>query len=202
MKSNICKLSNDVASLSGILEETEKVASYLNLDKKLSSRMRLISEELVGMIPELLSYVKGEFWIESGEKAVEFHTLLTPDEALNAERREKLLSVSKSGKNAAAVGIMNKIKLAAEFLMIDYSEVANTIPHEYSFYSMGIPAALPITEAYTWSLDVYRKNSKEAKGEAWDELEKSIIANIADDVLVAVKGKSVEIIVKKEIKAQ
>ena len=31
----------------------------------------------------------------------------------------------------------------------------------------------------------------------WDELEKSIIANLADDVIVSVKGNRVEIEIKK-----
>ena len=36
-----------------------------------------------------------------------------------------------------------------------------------------------------------------ATKEAWDELEKSVIAKIADDVIVGLKGKRVDIIVKK-----
>ena len=37
----------------------------------------------------------------------------------------------------------------------------------------------------------------EEKKEAWDELEKSVITKIADDVIVGIKGRKVDIIVKK-----
>ena len=36
--------------------------------------------------------------------------------------------------------------------------------------------------------------------ENWDELEKSIIANLADDVIVGVKGKEATIAVVKKFK--
>jgi hypothetical protein len=59
-------------------------------------------------------------------------------------------------------------------------------------YSMGI------TPVYSWSLNKYRNVVKKENVEDWDELEKSIIANIADDVIVGVKGrKATFIIVKK-----
>jgi len=62
---------------------------------------------------------------------------------------------------------------------------------------MGMGDPQIMKSAYAWSLQKYRVKSEEKKDEAWDELEKSIIANIADDVLVSLNGKSVEIIVKK-----
>ena len=51
-----------------------------------------------------------------------------------------------------------------------------------------------------WSLRYYAQNvKKDAENkEAWDELEKSVIANLADDVIVGVKGNQVDIIVRKE----
>ena len=60
------------------------------------------------------------------------------------------------------------------------------------------------TSGYTWSMRKYksgiernRDNSLEAD-EAWDQLEKSIIANIADEVRISMDGPSVEIIVFKK----
>ena len=65
MKSDICKISHNKDSLMVLLNETEKAASYSNLDKKQSGRLRLLAEELVGMLPELLEFSDGEFWVES-----------------------------------------------------------------------------------------------------------------------------------------
>ena len=197
MKSDVCAITRDESSIASILNETEKAASYSKLDKKQTMRLRLLAEELVGMLPELLTFASGEFWIESNNSTFELHTLLNPDEAMNSANREKILSVSKSGKNLAASGIMNKIKLAAQFMMIDYNDAVSTTGMEYEFFSMGMGDPQILKSAYAWSLQKYRVKSEEKKDEAWDELEKSIIANIADDVLVSLNGKSVEIIVKK-----
>ena len=183
--------------ISEAMNVTEKIGEQAGLTEKESLRLRLLAEELVGMLPELLTFSSGEFWIESDNSTFELHTLLNPDEAMNSANREKILSVSKSGKNLAASGIMNKIKLAAQFMMIDYNDAVSTTGMEYEFFSMGMGDPQILKSAYAWSLQKYRVKSEEKKDEAWDELEKSIIANIADDVLVSLNGKSVEIIVKK-----
>ena len=52
-----------------------------------------------------------------------------------------------------------------------------------------------------WSLLSYKEDvdgsSGEDKDEAWDELEKSIIAKLADDVIVGVLNGKADITVKK-----
>lgn len=199
MKSDVCKLTKDVSGLEALLTETEKAASYSGLDKKSSGRLRLLAEELVGMLPELLEFSNGEFWVESDGKKFELHTALLPDEAMTADKRDKILSVSTSGKNAAAKGIMNKIKRAAEFMLLDYQDAMQSGLMMYDDV-FGFPdnQALDMAYANFWSLDQFRKKNEAEKDEVWDELERSIIANIADDVVVGVQGSKVEIIVKKQ----
>ena len=46
--------------------------------------------------------------------------------------------------------------------------------------------------------DVARRNDSERIA-AWDKLEKSIVANIADDITVEIKGETVMIVIAKEI---
>ena len=197
MKSDICKLSaNDIDSLKKVLSETEKTSVYASLDQKQSGRLRLLSEELVEMLPSLLEFTAGEFWIECAGKNFELHTVLNPNDSLTSEKRDELLKVSSSGKNAAAVGIMAKIRLAATFMLIDYEKNAAQMPATNDFYHDGM-GANPYFTISSWSLENYRTKAKGEQGEKWDELEKSIIANIADDVLVGIDGKKVEIIVKK-----
>ena len=195
MKSDILKLGSEIGLLANILAETEKAAAYCGLDAKQTGRLRLLAEELCEMLPELLSFSTGEFWVESEGKNFELHTTLVPKEALSLELREKLLDISSSGKNAAAVGIIAKIRIAAEFLLIDYSKASEDEPILPSFFYDG-----KIGQTYfesAWSLKEYRKKTNEIKGEKWDELERSIIANIADEVLVGIQGSKVEVIVKK-----
>ena len=58
-------------------------------------------------------------------------------------------------------------------------------------------------EAYQWSLNRYRGEMERthshspAAQEAWDELEKSVVANIADEIRVSIVGCDVEITVFK-----
>lgn len=200
MKSDICTLpegTKDLDSLSAILSEVEKTAEYVELDKKQAARLRLLAEELVEMLPSVLSYASGKFWVESQGKSFELHTSLMPNELMTSERREQLLSLSTSGENAAVKGIMSKIFLAVELMAVNYEAVANMTPAStYEFYHAGITTIQPFVDN-AWSLETYRRQAEKQQGEAWDELEKSIVANIADDVVVGVTGRSVEIVVKK-----
>lgn len=195
MKSDVFKITQDMTDMEALLAETEKCAAYSGLDKKQTIRLRLLAEELVDMLPELLEYCSGEFWYECEGKKCEIHASVLLDDMLSVDR-EKLMSVSKSGKNAAAKGIMSKIRIAAETMFAEYM----TMPPDayYDFYSMGtVPE--PFYYSTTWSLCQYKEAMEEKKDEvAWDELEKSIIANLADDVIVGLKGRNVDVIIKKD----
>ena len=180
MKTDVFELTQDKQGLENMLNEAEKAAAYSGLDKKQTIRLR-----------ELLEYIKGEFWIESKGKAFELHLSATLDDMFAADR-EKLLSISTSGKNAAAKGVMGKVRSVFETMLIEY--VATPSVYYADYYSMGM---LPEPSYYTalWSLEQYKTAEKDEN--KWDELEKSIIANLADDVVVGIKGKNVDIIVKK-----
>ena len=192
----VWKISKDDLSLQRILESAEEIAEKTKLNSKQSMHLRLLAEELVEMLPSLLAFSSGEFWIEQNGKSFELHTVLTPNEAITTEQRDELLSMSSSGKNAAASGIMSKIRLAATFMIIDYERNSADFPLINDFYLDGM-GTNPNFMVPAWSLENYRIKAKSEKNEKWDELEKSIIANIADDVVVGVEGRKVEIIVKK-----
>ena len=73
--------------------------------------------------------------------------------------------------------------------------------YDYHGYNIGFgyidPAiAVETGYMYSWSLFNY-KTAVEEKEDAYAELERSIVAKLADDIIVGVRGKNVEIIVKK-----
>ena len=78
-------------------------------------------------------------------------------------------------------------------MMIDYEKSLQT---NSSFYTYGIGGEFEGLSPL-WTLNNYREKVSQEKGEKWDELEKSIIGNIADDILVGMDGTKVEITVKK-----
>ena len=69
-----------------------------------------------------------------------------------------------------------------------------------TLFNAGVEYSVGLTPSYSWSLNKYRNVVKKEDKEDWDELEKSIIANLADDVIVGVKGKQANIVVVKKFK--
>ena len=200
MRSDIYELDRLSSDYRAIPAEAEKVAVYNGLDKKSTLRLRLLAEEMICMLPQLLIYGKGRFWIENKGSSYELHLSVTPYD-MNASDRDKILSVSKSGKNAAVKGIIGKICASVEIMLENKAKLAVTDP--YGFYAMGAASIDPITDEMAWSLMNYinafdSEEEKQNRSEAWDELEKSIIANLADDVVVGVLNGKVDIVVKKK----
>ncbi len=203
MKSDVYKFEKGEASVSRISGEVHKVAQYNGLDHKQELRLNLLAEELLEMLPNLLCYGAGKFWIENRDKDYELHFCLELDSVLPTVERDRILSISSSGENAAAKGIMNKIRIAAEIMLANYAQTAGTTSIVYSespyaFYDMGMFSD-PLDHTSVWSLSQYRDEAKQ-NTEEWDELEKSLVANLADDVVVGIIGSAVKITVKKSFK--
>jgi hypothetical protein len=98
MKSNIYKLNKEFTNFEEILKEVEKVANYNNLEKRNFLRLRLLTEELIGILKVLVKELEGEFWLENNEQNYELHVELEA-ETMTYEKREALIDISKSGKN-------------------------------------------------------------------------------------------------------
>ena len=206
MKSNICKLNEDLTCLEAVLAEVEKVTTYNGLEDKKALRLRLLAEELCGMLPGLVENFSGKFWAENDGDDYELHVELKADD-MNIDLRDELISVSKSGKNAAAKGVMGKIRAVAETMLLVASDpTLQTLPagefYDYHGYNMGFgyidpTIALETGYIYSWSLFNYKTAVKEKEEDAYAELERSIVAKLADDIIVGVRGKNVEIVVKK-----
>ena len=206
MKSNICKLNENLTCLKGVLAEVEKVTTYNSLEEKKALRLRLLAEELCGMLPGLIENFSGEFWAENEGETYELHVELKAED-MNIDLRDELISVSKSGENAAAKGVMGKIRAVAETMLLVALDPNLQIPlstgefyDDYGF-NMGFGYVDPTISyetgyVYSWSLYNY-KTAVDEKEDAYAELERSIVAKLADDIIVGVRGKNVEIVVKK-----
>lgn len=198
MKSNVCKIEKGEKDISAILKESEKTAVYNELNSKQTLHLRLLCEELDGMISGLIGgFFSGDFWIDFEDGICKINASLQIEE-LNIDNKNQLINIAKNKKNSAANGIVGRIRAAIEnaILDIDFTGV-------YAVPSYGIDA--PMSQyadmAYSqyWSLNQYRKQVREENIEdAWDELEKSVVASIADDIIVGIKGKHADIIITKK----
>ena len=196
MRSNICKIEKGTRDLYAILKESERVAEYNGLDHKQAFQLRLLCEEIDGMLPNIIDDFEGELWIDFEEGVCKVNVSIRIPE-FNIEKKEELIGIAKNKKNSRAVGIVGKIRDAIENFFLDEvrMEIA-ALSTSSSGFDTGYGAS--VNPVYLWKLDEYRNSvKKEDEQEAWDELEKSVIASVADDVIVGVKGKCAEIVIVK-----
>jgi len=208
MKSHMITVTNYGEGITAALEQTMASADYRGLSDKETLRLRLLAEEMLGMLREITGETEAKFWVESEKKQFELHLLAHP--IVTGRMREELLSVSSTGKNAAATGVMGKLRDIFE-RAFDATEINDPS----SYYLQGILLTSsseeidPMTYSanasmISWSLQKYKttvaaekENDTEAMQE-WDELEKSIVANLADEVSISIRGREVEMVVYKD----
>ncbi len=176
-----------------VLNESTAFSESMKLSDKDALRIRLLTEETMSMIRTLTGEIELSicFVGEEDECIIRVET----DTIMSVRKKEDILSVSATGKNASAKGIMGKIR--------DVFETAFAMPVDGSFseygsqsLQLGTPGDIysgQFMDTVLWTLSDY-KNGVETedetpeKKERWDELEKSIVSNIADDVQVGVRG--------------
>ena len=188
MKSNVCKFENGQRDITAILKESERVAQYNGLTHKQTLQLRLLCEEIDGMLPNMIDDFEGALWIEFEDGVCKIKISVSIPQ-LDSEKKEELIGIAKNKKSAAATGIVGKIRNSIEDFFLKKETVdAFTLSMSSIGYSEGVDYT------YLWVLDEYRNGiEKDKQTEAWDELEKSVIASVADDVFVGVRGRCAEI---------
>ena len=143
------------------------------------------------MLPSIVENYSGEFWIVNNGKSYELCVKFLVSD-MKIETRKRLIGVSKNNKNSSVVGITGRIRQVFDYMTIGSDDPMISPAGKYGF-------ATNIDFSQIWSLKQYENSIKNDEGEKdkWDELEKSILVKIADDVIVGVKGKNVDIIIKK-----
>ena len=189
-----------------VMDEVERFCEYMELDRKSAMRMRLLTEETIGMVNAITGEFEADFWLE-GEKNKVCRLYLVAETRMNLAKKKELIDASSDKKNSAYKGFMGKIREMLEEGIYAADETGESVADmPFMFHTMGVcdaETAAANAYIYQWSLAKYRAGIDEAKEsdgeatEAWDELEKSIVANIADDVRVGVRGDTVELVMEK-----
>ena len=200
MKTDVIVVSSKGSQMGAALEQVDKVAAYKGLSGKNALHLRLLTEEMMGMMRSITGKTEGEFWIEDQDDVYELH--LRVNTRVNSEEREQLLSASTSGKNESAKGLMGRLR---DFF--DWGSDADLA-------SFNSPLLMPEMMEYTsspaldweWSMMRYEtalssrmEQDDQAAREAWDELEKSVVKNVADDVKVSIRSGVVEMTIIKRL---
>ncbi len=187
------------------LEMTDSFINDQQLSRKDAIHLRLLVEETLGMFRAMTGDFRSLFWMERDNKV--FRIVMTAKTDMDPEKRSDLLSMSSSGKNAAVKGIMAKIGSVFENALMDFNYAMKLTQDygggvmDYGYLGLGMPAEMVslAQSQYVWSLENYRRSVEEVAEkngeppEEWDELEKSLVANLAKDVIVGIKKDQVDL---------
>ena len=201
-------VSGDGGGVKTAMAETERFARYYDLPEDKMLTLRLLSEELLGMVQGIAGRFEGEYWLES--EAGEYHLKLRAEADMSREKKKELMSVSYSGKNESTVSIMEMLKHllagAQQDPGIDEWSQDPFIDGMAFFCGSAMRSADDLSATgFEWSMMQYLENEGNAehsdgeKEEEWDRLEKSVIEKYADDVRVGVRGNIIEITIVKRL---
>ncbi len=200
MISDIIAITSSGENLHTALDLYRRVAAYSDLSRKGTLHLRLLAEEMLSMMRTITGEVSGRFWIEAEEDEYKLHLLVNA--ALTKEKREELLNTSSSGKNEATRSFMGRIR-DFFFRGVD-EEIAAYNPSVLGAGAVSSSGFRPVTD-WEWSLLRYQdtlsvlKAQEPEAAEAWDELEKSVVSRVADDVKVSIKGFETEMTITKKL---
>ena len=171
MKTDVIVISNDGGRMDEALLQADKAAQYRELEHRNALHLRLLTEETHGN---------------------DFRICLKVVTYVDFDKREKLLAASTSGKNEAARGIMGRIRA--------FFDPLDSMPVPMDLSAEGMSSDL------SWSMNAYRADlqagveaNREGAARDWDELEKSVVTHIADEVKVSIRGREVKMTIYKKM---
>ena len=188
--------------------DADRLISELSVSKKDALHLKLLLEEAAGMLKTMTTEYHAMFWFEKYK--TECCMKLTGKTTMDSVKKQELIDVSSDRKNKAASGIMGKIGDIIENGLLDYSEVSKLSQKyggvAFNYGAMGIYGGMPdgMYPGVMWSLRDYRNSvtaspDEDAAQPIKDELERSIVASLAKDILVSVKGDRIDMTIVYEL---
>lgn len=193
----------------GIFDKADELISDLELSRKNAIHMKLLFEETVGMLKELTCDYHAAIWFEKYRH--ECCIRVTGKTNMDVEKKMSLLDMATQKGNTLAKGFMGKIGDVIENGLLGYNNVMK-LQQQYgggyiNYGTMGMYNGIEgmADSGIMWSLYEYKESlgdvieENEEAQTAWDELEKSIVASLAKDVIVGVKGNRLDMTLVYEL---
>ena len=200
MKTDVIAVTGTERDLAAVLRQAEKMAAYEELTGKGAIQLRLLTEEMMQMMRAITGNMEGDFWIENEGEDYQLH--MAVNTRLTSGKRAQLLSTSTSGKNESARGLTGWLRD-----MFDRSADEDVVQFSTTMLGQGLAERASGTPLdWEWSmvqcqtaLNESVQNQVEGAQEAWDELERSVVAHAADEVKVSLRGNLVEMTIYKKL---
>ena len=174
MKSEVIRIDNQENGFKEAVEETMKLADCLKLNEEETLQLDHITEETLSLIRSVTGEIQASYWVEAEGKAFCLH--VTTKTTMDKEKRNNLISSTSSRKNEITNTFLGKLRDAIEQAIAadgvrQYDNPEDDLT-EYMNYHPADPE--------------------------WDEYEKSILKQLADNITIAIRGGLVEMTVSKD----
>lgn len=193
-KSKVCKMDSSTECTKKALHEVERYMAAENIHKKMSDRVRLLTEEVIALTNSMTDVTNGELFIE--RNGVDYEICYKADAIINKDARQKLTSISSSGSNAAYNGIAGVLNRA-----IDSMVYMGTNIKKIESENIMDKSIIKSDEDTRWSFNAFKeKFASEKKGTSedmdknlGDEFEQSLLTMLSDDIKISVRANQVNI---------
>ena len=175
VQSEQIKIANLESKMDVAQDVVENYIFDTGIKGKDALRLKLLSEEVLRLAKSIIGYGIMNFWLEGNSRVTKIY--LTAENHMDKSKEDELISVSSTGENKVEQGFFGKLR---------------------SLFVVNAPTTSK------WSLKDYqeelrrRKEEDKYSQEAWDDLERSLVANLADDIEVGVGKDNIEMIVTKD----
>ena len=193
-------ISDAVRRNSDAYEIMKEFAARNGITGKDCFHLGLLTEEALGMANQILRVYDGELWVESTSTGYE----IILEAAVHEKDGEKAVPQASTEGFMAKIAEMMNCFYVFENIVEMPEDLAGLLP---DYMSYGIREKKEAqTWAGRWSLTVYRDHLRNRREEdpkaepALDELEKSIVAHLADEVTVGIHGHRIRLVISKEIR--
>ena len=201
MQTDKIQVGSDTADMNRAMKESEKFAQYFQLGEQSSLRLQLLTEELLALPRAIVGEFYADFWLESTKNhTCQLHLDLMAD--MDYVKKHEMIHASTNRKNAASQGFLGALREMVEDALF-LPSAGDHWQSESSANSLVFYGANRTQVDISWTLSQYRAKLENAKENddtleaAWNELKKSMLAKIADDVQIFVNGNQVHLVVKK-----
>lgn len=185
MKSLICPIEGNSNEIERALNEADTFSKQEGLNDSQANVIRLLSDEMLGMIGGILVTSTGRFWIEHNE--ADFIINLSVETEVGTRAKAIFDSTS---ENQAYKGLTGLVKKATDSIaqMFEVSGGAD--------FNVPLSDGVQVIDdgAYEWALSKYEEScERDEKAEQYDELEIPVIKKFSKDIKISYRNKRVDI---------